>query len=223
MPAQGVRAAQQRFGELRRELSGRACLREDVLHHVREIAHRVEPDHRGATLDRVDVTEDRVDRVGIRAAALEREQGVDHAVEPFVGLVAKELDEFGFGVRFDDAHAATASCSEETLDVDDSDEPGVVQSGAREQFRLGLFGDRRERADVRDLVDREAGSKPAVLGDEEALRKAVAPDPEDGREIEDGQDLAAKFRTPRTVLSAPGTGDSVPSSATSITFSTATA
>ena len=109
MPTQGVCAAQQRFRKLRRELSCRARLREDVLHDVCEISHRCEPDHRGATLDRVNVAEDRVDRVGIRPRALEREQGVDHAVEPFVCLVAKELDEFGLGVWFDDGHAATAS------------------------------------------------------------------------------------------------------------------
>ena len=114
VPAQGVCAAQQRFRELRRELSCRARLREDILHHMREISYRFEPDHRGATLDRVNVTEDRVDRVAIRAGALEREQGVDHAVEPFVCLVAKELDEFGFGVWFDDGHAARASRAKRT-------------------------------------------------------------------------------------------------------------
>ena len=68
----------------------------------------------------------------------------------------------------------TASCGEEALDVDDSDEPAVVQSGACEKVRLGLLGDRRQLADVGDLVDREAGAKPAVLGDEETLRVAVA-------------------------------------------------
>ena len=174
VPAQGVRATQQRLGELCRELPCRACFREHVLHHVREIPHGDEPDHRGAALDRVGVAEDRVDRVRIRAGALEREQGVDHAVEPFVRLVAKELEEFGLGVWLDDGHARHGKCGEEALDIDDSDEPGVVKSGACKQVRLGLLGDRRELADVCDLVDREAGSKPAVLGDEEALRMAVA-------------------------------------------------
>lgn len=58
---------------------------------------------------------------------------------------------------------------------------------------MSLFGDRRECADIRDLVDREAGAKAAVLGDEETLWEAVARDPEDGREIENGQDLASKM------------------------------
>ena len=53
--------------------------------------------------------------------------------------------------------------------------------------------------------------------------RLLARDPEDGREIEDGQDLAAKVPDAEHGTVDPGTGDSVPSSATSITFSTATA
>jgi hypothetical protein len=109
------------------------------------------------------------------------------------------------------------------LDIDDSDEPGVVQSGARKQPRLSLFGDRREPADIRDFVDCEAGAKAAVLGDEQALRETVARDPVDGGEIEDGRTSPRRLRMPRTEPCVPGTGDSSPSPPTSITFSTATA
>ena len=74
-----------------------------------EITDGLEPDHRGATLDRVGVAEHRVDRVGVRDTALEREQSVDQAVEPLVRLVAKELEELRFGVWLGDDHAAATA------------------------------------------------------------------------------------------------------------------
>jgi hypothetical protein len=81
--------------------------------------------------------------------------------------------------------------SEQEPNVEDADEPGVVQSRACEQLRMSLFIDGGKLADVGHLVDRKAGAKAAELSDEEALREAVASDPEDGSEIEDGQDLTA--------------------------------
>ena len=170
------------------------------------------------------VAEDRVDRVGIRAAALEREQGVDDAVEPFVRLVAEDLEELGLGVWLERSCRAAASCGEEPLDVDDSDEPPSSRAAPRAGSSWVSSATGGERADVGDLVDREAGAKPAVLGDDEALREAVAPDPEHAREIEDGQHLAVQVPDAEDGsrrLPAPATA--VPSSATSSTFSTGTA
>ena len=85
--------------------ASRACARTSSIAWARSRTV-VEPEHRGAALDRVGVAKQRVDRVGVRDTALEREQRVDHAVEPLVRLVAKELEELRFGVWLGDAHAA---------------------------------------------------------------------------------------------------------------------
>ena len=96
--SQRVRAAQQRCGEVRGEGACRASFRKNVLDDVRKVSYRVQPEHRGSALDRVRVAKERVDRLGVGAASLELEQGVDHAVEPAVRLVAKEGEKLGFGV-----------------------------------------------------------------------------------------------------------------------------
>ena len=111
MSAQRIRTAQQRFGELLRELSRGACLCEDVFQHVGEVPDGLEPDHCGPALDRMGVTEHGIDGVGVCDTTLEREQRVDQAVESLIRLVAEELEELRFGIWLRDDHAAAAASS----------------------------------------------------------------------------------------------------------------
>ena len=198
VPAQRVRAAQQRA---RRAAAGSSpasrARREHVLDRVREPRRRSSsPSIAGAALDRVGVAEERVDRVRRRVAALEREQGVDHAVEPLVRLVAEELEELGFGVGLDVDHAPLDGRSAKRRSTSTTPtSPAVVEHGAGEQLRLA--SPRRVGGSAPTSVTSSI-AKPArrrlVLGDEQALRPAVA--------------ARSRARTRDRRPAGPGRGDS---------------
>src|SRR5205823_3026251 len=65
----------------------------------------VEAEHAGAALDRVRVAEQRIEGLRGRTTALESEERVDHVVEPFVRLVAEQLEK----LRFSLVHASSCA------------------------------------------------------------------------------------------------------------------